>query len=307
MKLITIGKISAMVVIVAAIMSVAACEKAVDEESDVVSSSSSSKTTKDGKLNVTFRVAEFRQIPYEAMKRNDTRSVVDITSYCSHLNFVVYKDGKKIDSRTQTKGNADFGETTMSLRAGDYQLLVLAHSSVGGSPTLTDPEKIQFTNQLGYSDTFYYYGNLSVDNDQLTHEIRLTRASARLCFIVTDDIPENITHFYFTFTGGSGVLNAVTGTGGNVNSKQEKKVKVEGLTSPITFNLYTFLHEEEGLLNVKVDALNSKGEVVVSRSFEKVPVSRNKITEYKGSFFEKNHTLNFTADTDWADTLRISF
>jgi hypothetical protein len=43
---------------------------------------------------------------------------------------------------------------------------------------------------------------------------------------------------YFYYTGGSGVLNAVTGYGGNVNSKQEKNVNVyvTRVTGPETAN-----------------------------------------------------------------------
>lgn len=124
MKIITIEKqFVKLVLFVATVLLMTACEKAVVEENNDTSSTKS--TSKSGKVNITLRVADFKQFSYETLTPkfvNETRTVVDIVDYCTHLNYVVYKDGKKIDSRSQTKGNIDFGETTMSLYAGNYQL-----------------------------------------------------------------------------------------------------------------------------------------------------------------------------------------
>ena len=309
MKIITIEKqFVKLVLFVATVLLMTACEKAVVEENNDTSSTKS--TSKSGKVNITLRVADFKQFSYETLTPkfvNGTRTVVDIIDYCTHLNFVVYKDGKKIDSRSQIKGNNDFGETTMSLYAGNYQLLVLAHSSSHGSPTLTNPEKIQFTDDLGYSDTFYYYGNFEVTADKQDYEIRLTRASSKLCFIIEDEAPSEVTNVHFFYTGGSGTLNAVTGYATNVGSCQEKNASIIGYTSPIEFNVYTFLETDSAKLNLKVEACNSSKKVVCSREFTDIPMERNKVTILKGSFFAKDQTLNFTAETEWADTLHLSY
>ena len=310
MKIITIEKqFIKLVLFVATVLLMTACEKAVVEEENATSTTSKT-STKSGKVNVTLRVAEFNFVPYTSSHletSKNTRSVVNITDYCTRLNFVLYKEGKKVESRSQMKENPGFGETTMTLDAGDYQLLVLAHSSKEGNPILTDPENIQFTNKLGYSDTFYYYGNLTVTNEEQTHDILLTRASSLLQFVITDEFPSEVTHIYFKYTGGSGVLNAVTGYGANVNSQQEKNASIKGFTAPITFNVWTFLKEDDGWLDVTVEALNANKQVILSRQFTDIPMHRNTITEYKGSFFAKEHTLNFTAETEWADTLHLSY
>lgn len=310
MKIITIEKqFVKLVLFVATVLLMTACEKAVVEEENTMPTTSKT-STKSGKVNVTLRVAEFNFIPYTSSyleTSKNTRSVVNITDYCTRLNFVLYKEGKKVESRSQMKENPGFGETTMTLDAGDYQLLVLAHSSTDGNPVLTNPESIQFTNQLGYSDTFYYYGNLTVTNEEQTHDILLTRASSKLLFVIIDDLPSDVTNVYFKYTGGSGVLNAVTGYGASVNSRQEKNATVVGYTSPIEFNVYTFLQGDEGKLDVTVEARNANEQVILSRQFTDIPMYRNVITEYKGSFFAKEHTLNFTAETEWADTLHLSY
>lgn len=278
------------------------CEKPIFEEEPKETTVNKSK---NGKENVILRVTEFRQIPFDDLSASApsfTRSLTDLASYCSRLNFVIYKDGKKIDSKSQMKDDNGFGEIAFSLQPDTYKLLVLAHSSVGGTPTLTDPEKIQFTNAIGFSDTFSYYGNLEVTTDQNHHDIILTRNVSCVRFIVKDDFPSDVKYMRFNYTGGSGVLNAVTGFGGNVNSQQEKSVDISKFSTPITFNLYTFLQEEEAFLQLTVSALKAdKSTVVMKRVFEKIPMKHRMVTEYSGCFFDSDHTFGLLADTDWGD------
>ncbi|MBR1934243.1 MAG: FimB/Mfa2 family fimbrial subunit [Prevotella sp.] len=268
------------------------CEKPILEENET----EPTQQEQNQKGNLVLRVSDFRLVSADA-----TRGVVDITEYCSRLNFVVYKDGKKVDSRTQTKGDSNFGETAMTLEPGTYKLLVLAHSSNGGNPTLTDPESIHFTNALGFSDTFYFYDDIEVTSQQQTHEVTLTRASSMLRFIINDEVPSNLKYIQFYYTGGSGVLNAVTGYGGLVNSKQEMLYNVDGYTQLPPLRVYTFLQEDEAKLDVTVTALDANKNTIVERKFENVPMKRNMVTEYSGSFFDHSSENSFTfkAETDW--------
>lgn len=266
------------------------CEKMVIDEEE-----SLSNTEKTQKGNVVLCVSGFNIVPFE------TRALVDITTYCKRLNFVIYKDGKKIDSRSQTKGDADYGTVTMSLEPDTYKLLVVAHNS-NGNPSLSNPESIQFTNKLGYYDTFCYYGDIVVTEDAQTHNITMSRAASMLRFIIEDEIPSNVKYITLYYTGGSGVLNAVTGHGGNVNSQQEMLYNVEGATSPVTLPVYTFLQEDTGELELTVTALTSdKQTVVAEKSFSNVPMKHNMITEYTGTFFSHASSNGFSlkGETDW--------
>ena len=289
--------------------SVVSCEKAIiDEESseEVTQGKNSSKTTgengdKDdkGKVAVVLRVSKNVQEPIKAMPR---RAVVDLTTYCTRLNFVVYKDGVKVKGLSQTTDDSNFGEVTMKLDPGDYKLLVLAHKSVGGNPTVSDPENIHFTNALGYSDTFSYYGDLFVGGQDLNHSLLLTRNVSLLRFVINDEFPPEVKYMHFYYTGGSGVLNAVTGYGGNVNSQQEKLVDVIGMTSPATFNLYTFLQQEEGKLQVRVRALASdKSTIILECTFGEIGMKHQKYSEYSGYFFDSDQSFTISAETDWGE------
>ena len=276
-------------VLLMAAMIVSSCEKMVVEEEEAPVS------PKAGKGKVTLRVAGFNIVPF------DTRAVVDLTTYCTRLNYVVYKDGNKVASKSQLKEDGNFGEVTMSLEPGTYKLLVLAHSSKGGNPALSDPENIQFTNSLTFSDTFYYYGDLEVTSEDKTHDISMMRATSLLRFIIEDNIPSDVKYLHFKYTGGTGVLNAVTGYGGNVNSQQEMWYAASGDT-PLTLSLYTFLKGDEGSLQVTVQAMASDMKTVIAeKTFTNVPMKRNMVTEYRGSFFtvSSSNSFSLTAETEW--------
>jgi len=273
-----------------------ACEKPIlDEEAE---EPAKEQTGKD-KGNVVLRVADFTMVPYDARA---TRAVQNISDYCTRLCFVVYKDDKKVKGITQAKTDDNYGEVSMVLDPGEYKLLVLAHNSQNENPVLSNPESIQFTNAIGYTDTFYYYGDLTVTSQPQTHDLALTRASSKLNFIIIDEIPSNVAYLKFYYTGGSGVLNATTGFGGMVNSQQEALWNISGVQVPVTLPIYTFLQDETGKLQLTVTALAADKEtVVVERKFADVPMKRNMVTVYEGSFFDhtSNNTFTMTAETGW--------
>lgn len=214
----------------------------------------------------------------------ETRAVVDVADLCSRLNFVVYQDGEKVKGINQSVSDDDFGTVSLTLAKGTYQLLVLAHSGKS-NPTLSDPTKIAFTNTgTYYSDTFYYYGELEVGDDEgQIHNLSLERAVSMFRLVITDEKPANIQKIRIYYTGGSGTLNAVTGFG-CVDSKQYVMYDVSEMTSPIELEAYTFLHDAEGSLFINVTAYSNEG-VEQERAFEAVPMKRNYITQYSGPFF----------------------
>jgi hypothetical protein len=73
------------------------------------------------------------------------------------------------------------------------------------------------------------------------------------------------------------------------------------------FDIFTLPHTEEDVLTkLTVTALDANDNTVKERTFEKVPVNRNQITRYTGSFFgsggsgqQSDGTFRLTADPDW--------
>lgn len=240
----------------------------------------------------------------------NTRSGDD---YWSRLHFVFYQEGTKVADRSQNVGDDGYGEVAMTLSEGTYQVLVLAHSS-NGAPTLATPDKLQFTNAMGFSDTFYYYGDVTVTAEPQTHEIVLTRVTAMVRFIINDDMPQNVRSMKFYYTGGSGTLDARTGLG-CVASKQSVVVDVDPskLSKPYTFDLYTIPRETTAELSLTVTAYDEIGAMVRERTFKSVEVERNKITEFAGDFFggstqtPGSETFLVSAETEWGGTISRTY
>lgn len=276
----------------------ASCEKMVVEEEE---GSTPTSVKKNG--NLILRVTNNTVPEYET----STRAVQDITDYCTRFNFVLYQNGTKVKGVSQEKEKAgdEFGEVAMTVEPGTYQLLVLAHCGNTGNPSLSDPENIKFNNtETGYSDTFYYYGDIEVTSESKTHDIQLTRATTMVQFVFDEDMPSDIYRIRIDYTGGSGVLNAKTGYGGSVNSQQYLKWNVSshaGKHDLFKLAIYTFLQHEQGNLHVKITAMTENDEVILQREYDEVPVERNKKTVFQGNFFtaESNQDFSFTAETGW--------
>ena len=133
----------------------------------------------------------------------------------------------------------------------------------------------------------------------------LTRAVAMFRLVLTDEeIPSNVAKLKFYYTGGSSTFSPSTGYG-CVNSKQtEIRTVAPGLT---TFDIYTMPHAEDDVLTrLTVTALDANDNTVKERIFEDVPVTRNQIARYTGSFFgsggsdhQTDGTFRLTANPDW--------
>jgi len=265
-----------------------ACEKPILSEEDIVS-------TQDANV-----ILHFKQYEQESF----TRAATDITELCSRLNIAIFDaDGTKVKTVAQKESDAGYGTVALTLAAGTYQLVVIAHNGEG-SATITSTEKVTFPNNK-VTDTFYYYGDLVVTTEVQSYDLTLTRAVAMFRMVLTDDeIPSTVTKFKFYYTGGSSTFSPSAGYG-CVNSKQtEIRAVADGVT---TFDIFTLPHTEDDVLTkLTVTALDANDNTVKERIFENIPVTRNQITRYTGSFFgsggsgqPSDGTFRLTADPDW--------
>lgn len=305
--------ISLCVLLVVSVFS--SCEKAVLD--DVTNSESQSS-------NVVIRVANIES----GWSGADTRAMVNVSEVCSRLCFAVYQSGTRVKYKNQAAGDSDFGVFSLELESGSYQVLVLAHSG-NSNPATTNPSKLQFTNPessngTGYTDTFYYYGDLVVSGDKTTLDISMKRATSKFCLVTTDVKPDNIKKFQFYYEGGSGALDATTGFG-CVNSKQSVFVNLDDSQTGQTlqFEMYTFLHAESGNVTFTVKAFDAKEDIIFSKEFKDVPMQRNCITRYTGKFFaadkpdvpdtpddpdpEDPSSIVVMVDPEWATVLDYTF
>lgn len=244
-------------------------------------------------------ILHFTQYQQEAF----TRSATDITNLCSRLNIAIFDaEGTKVKTVAQKEGDASYGTVALSLAAGTYRLVVIAHNC-DGSATITSTEKVTFPNNK-VTDTFYYYGDLVVTAEKQSYDLTLTRAVAMFRMVLTDEsIPNNVAKLKFYYLGGSSTFSPKDGYG-CVNSKQTeiRPVAADGI-----YEIYTLPHTEEDVLTkLTVTALDANDNILKERTFENVPITRNQVTRYTGSFFGSggtgdtgSGTFRLTADPDW--------
>lgn len=264
------------------------CEKAVIDD---VKDEEGRKT--EGNLTVT--VSQIEQIPFETFTRSE------LSEACSRLNFAVYDlSGSRVDQVNQKSDDAVFGTATFQLPEGTYQLVALAHSS-NGNPTMTNPAKIQFTNAQGFTDTFLYYGQITIGQSSQSLSLNLHRIVSMCRFVVTDEIPEKVSRMRFQYKGGSGAFDATSGLG-CVNSTQTVTFDVDNEMRQ--FDLYTFLHNAEGTIHLQATACDAQDNTILERDFD-IPMRQNRITKYSGEFFtdapssSNAMTSTVTIDTKW--------
>ena len=287
-----LGRTSATLVLAATMTAVlalaSACEKPILDE------------TTGGEMpteaNVILRFTQYEQ-------ENFTRAATDVTELCSRLNIAIFDgDGTKVNTVAQKEGDTGYGTVALSLAAGTYKLVVMAHNC-DGSATITSTEKVTFPNNK-VTDTFYYYGDLVVSNEKQTYDLTLTRAVAMFRLVLTDEtVPETVAKMKFYYVGGSSTFSPKDGYG-CVNSKQTeiRTVATDGI-----YEIYTLPHTEEDVLTkLTVTALDANDNTIKERVFENVPVIRNQVTRYTGSFFGEggggetgSGDFRMTADPDW--------
>ena len=266
---------------------VAACETPILDEEEVVQK----------EANVILHMTMYDQESF-------TRSATDITELCSRLNIAIFNtDGTKVKTVAQKEGDSSYGTVALTLAAGTYHLVVIAHNC-DGSATITSEEKVTFPNNK-VTDTFYYYGDLVVTDAQQSYDLTLTRAVAMFRLVLTDEeIPSNVAKLKFYYVGGSSTFSPKDGYG-CVNSKQ---TEVRTIAGDGIYDIYTLPHTEDDVLTkLTVTALDANDNTVKERIFENVPVTRNQITRYTGSFFgsggnggtSSDGTFRLTADPDW--------
>ncbi len=279
----------------------AACEKPILDTEDITS-------TNDA--NVILHFTQFEQEPFSVgggSAAMTTRAATEITALCSRLNIAIFDaDGTKVKTVAQKEGDSGYGTVALTLAAGTYKLVVIAHNC-DGSATITSTEKVTFPNNK-VTDTFYYYGDLVVTDAKQSYDLTLTRAVAMFRLVLTDEsVPSNVAKLKFYYLGGSSTFSPKDGAG-CVNSKQTEIRNVpSGSPAGMSFEIFTLPHTEDDVLTkLTVTALDANDNTVKERTFENIPVTRNQVTRYTGSFFgsggggsTSDGTFRLTADPDW--------
>ena len=228
----------------------------------------------------------------------------------TRLNFVVFDDdGERVDQINQEVGDDDFGEAHFTLPLGTYRLALVAHSAKG-NPTVNKRtfdndgqvkkhESISFTNDKGFTDTFFDSQLVDVGEDAVTVPFDLKRVVSMVRFVPTDVIPAQTDSIRIYYEGCSGSLDAVTSYG-NVHSKQ-----IMWFAPEAPFEIYTIPWQDSDYLKVTIGAYQGSN-LLTSTDIENIPIRRNTITKCKGNLFDgkvTNVSFSFTVETTWSDPI----
>lgn len=253
--------------------------------------------TEKSNISVRFSISQFEQEEFTSAKVSRSTNINEL---CTKVCLGVYQDGTRVKQLNLKSTDNDFVNPTISLSAGTYRFVILAHSD-SKNPTMTNPEKITFGK--GLTDTFFWSQDITIEKDTEI-DVKMKRAVAMFRLQITDNIPQEVKNMEFYYTGGSSSINALTGKG-CVNSKQTETLAIanDG-TQTKTFEVYTFPRDDSNTLKMVISAYDANGNVVLKRTFEDIPIERNKVTQYKGNFFtdastSKGTVFKLTSDDEW--------
>lgn len=222
-----------------------------------------------------------------------------ISEVSTHLDIWL-SDGTTTTVYNQTNADEGFGTLTLSLyRTKTYTMYAVAHKC-DDVATMTDGI-ISFPDDK-VKETFWYSTTFS-PNTTTSLSPEMSRIVGCLRMEITDAIPATVKKMRFTIAD---VYDRWSVTDGPAHQLDRVATITYNGTSSI-FNVYMIATDAETTHTVTVDALGDNDAVILSRSFNDVPIRQNHKTVMTGSFFTNpSMSVNFTAgEWDIYDTIQF--
>ena len=233
----------------------------------------------------------------------------------SKLNIQLFDStGAKVFSKvkTQKAGEAGFGSLSVDIPDGTYTAVAVGHSSPT-SASIKSPQSVTFTAQDGrkITDTFCACVPITVGVDSRSHSLQMDRVTAMFRLSMqSEQVPDGVSTLLFEYTGGSAAFNPTTKQGTTKSTQSEQRA----FTGLGDYEVFTFPYMSDSCrIRMTITAMDAAGQTVHTRTFESVPMVRNRITEYRGRFFSDDTdpwavvTMTFTVDSDWSGHDMIRF
>jgi hypothetical protein len=172
---------------------------------------------------------------------------------------------------------------------------------------------VQFTAQDGekLTDTFCHVSTVEVTGESHSFTLPMHRAVAMVQLHLTDDaLPSELWYIRAEYTGGSANVNPTTLEGITKSKQSERRIK----NDLRLHQFFTFPYmSETGTLKMTISATTSDGTVLRQRTFDAVPVTRNRITTYEGKLFGDGEwtatqsDFSFVVNADWDGEVVVGF
>ena len=252
---------------------------------------------------VTVRVDGF-SISQEDFPSTTRATAVGSYNGIQKLTLAFYaSNGTEVYKATQSKNEADFGEFSTFLPIGSYTMVVLGYVLYDDDElTLTSPTQAEYTGGC-IRETFAATQAVNITN---TNAVNLTatlnRIIACLQVLSTDGRTANVNKVRMTFAAGgkrfsptSGLATVNTGSVSTVGNSA-----TVGTTS--TSKGDVFLASDEQIMDVTIEALDAESAVLFSKTVNKVPFKRNRVTKLTGAIYAADaNASGFQVNTTWLD------
>ena len=233
-----------------------------------------------------------------------TRAAQDVADYSgvSSITLAFYaSNDTEVYKSTQAKGDADFGEFSLSLPMGSYTMVVVAYTTKEGSPfVLTSPTEAAFTGLHAY-ETFSYTQAVNISNTNAVDiSATLNRIVSMLTVVSSDGKTADVSNVRMTFSAGGKDFNPTTGLAITNTGFANTVGNSASVGAISTSSTCLFLATDEQNINVTIETLDADGAVLFSKTVNNVTFKRNRVTKLTGAMYT-NEALSgsFQVDSDW--------
>ncbi len=241
-----------------------------------------------------------------------TRAAQDVADY-SGINAVMlafYKgDGTEVYKSTQAKGDAGFGEFSLSLPMGSYTMVAVAYFNSDASPlALTSPTAAAFTGTRAY-ETFATTQAVNITNTSAVDiSATLNRIITQLKVVSSDGKTADVSKVRMTFSAGGKDFNPSTGFAITNTGFANTVSNSAAVGDPSTSLSFLFLATDEQNINVTIETLDAQGNTLLSKTVNNVPFKCNRVTKLTGAMYT-NEALSgtFKVETAWLDEYSANF
>ena len=240
-----------------------------------------------------------------------TRAADNLVNYSSvnAVTLAFYKtDGTETYKTTQAKGDADFGEFSLSLPMGSYTMVVVAYYTNEYSVlTLTSPTEATYN--VRAKETFAYTQPVTISNTNAVDiSATLNRIVSMLTVKSSDGKTADVTNVRMTFSAGGKDFNPTTGFALTNTGFANTVSNSAAVGSTSTSSTVLFLNSDEQDIDVTIETLDADGNTLFSKTIENVPFKRNRKTILTGPMYTNTGvTGTFQVETDWLTGTNLDF
>lgn len=213
-----------------------------------------------------------------------------------------YVDGKCKQSVALTPLSPDWGEPSLTLALGEHHIYFVASRG-------DDPEENENEGTITWGtpkDTFLGDLELTVSGGNVgARMVTLHRVATKMKVAVMDVVPEGTATLTVTPEKWYFGINYLTGEAVS-EQKKERTVNVPsayiGTSRKLVASFFGISNEEEWVTDVAVKAEKSDGTVLGSVTIKDAPFKRNRVSEFSGSLFSGQSTMDVTLDGEWSES-----